>query len=189
VISVGNLTRLKNFDMTIRAFAVLSQKVSSARLTIAGKGPLQPLLEQLAKDLGIGGKVEFVGQMPRNEVVTLMGRSDVFIFPSFEAAGMVVLEALAQGLPVVCMNYGGPGEMMTPACGFAVEVGPLAQTVERLGDALKTLAGDRQLCLRMSIAARQHVQENYLWENRHVPIRQWYASAGVEVAQPAKSKA
>ena len=187
VISVGNLARLKNFDMTIRAFGLLSQKVPSARLTIAGKGPLRPSLEQLAKNLGIGGKVEFIGQMPRNEVVALMGRSHVFLFPSYEAAGMVVLEALAQGLPVVCMNYGGPGEIVTPACGFAVEVGPSAKTIERLGDALKTLASDRQTCQRMSIAARQHVQENYLWENRYVPIRQWYASVGVEVARPPQT--
>ena len=188
VISVGNLTRLKNFDMTIRAFALLSQKEPSARLIIAGKGPLRPSLEQLAQDLGIGEKIEFVGQLPRTEVIALMGRSHVFLFPSYEAEGMVVLEALAQGLPVVCMNYGGPGEMVTSACGFAVEVGPLAQTIERLGDALKTLAGDRQTCQRMSIAARQHVQENYLWENRHVPLREWYASVGVKVTPLPRSE-
>ncbi len=181
VISVGNLTRLKNFDMTIRAFALLCQNVPSARLTIAGKGPLRPSLEQLAQDLGIREKVEFVGQLPRTEVMALMRRSHVFLFPSYEAAGMVVLEALAQGLPVVCMNYGGPGEMVTSACGFAVEIGPLQQIIERLGNALKTLAGDRQTCQRMSASARQHVQENYLWEKRHLAIREWYEAAGVEV--------
>jgi glycosyltransferase involved in cell wall biosynthesis len=181
VISVGNLTRLKNFDMTIRAFALLCQNVPSARLTIAGKGLLRPSLEQLAQDLGIREKVEFVGQLPRTEVMALMRRSHVFLFPSYEAAGMVVLEALAQGLPVVCMNYGGPGEMVTSACGFAVEIGPFQQIIERLGNALKTLAGDRPTCQRMSVAARQHVQENYLWEKRHLAIREWYEAAGVEV--------
>ena len=114
-----------------------------------------------------------------------MGRSHVFLFPSFEAAGMVVLEALARGLPVVCMNYGGPGEMVTPACGFAVEVGPSEQTIAGLADALILLAKDRQTCERMGVAARQQVQDHYLWENRHVPIKKWYSSVGVEVTPPS----
>lgn len=42
-----------------------------------------------------------------------MNKSDIFLFPSFEGGGMVVLEAMAAGLPVVCLDYGGPGEMVT----------------------------------------------------------------------------
>ena len=146
-----------------------------------GKGSLRPYLEKIAKDLGVDHKVEFVGHLPRPQALALMGRAHVFLFPSFEAAGMVVLEALAQGAPVVCMNYGGPGEMVTPDCGFAVEVGPLEQTIARLGDALITLASDRQLCRRMSIAARQRVQDHYLWENRYLKVRQWYSSIAIEI--------
>jgi glycosyltransferase involved in cell wall biosynthesis/thymidylate kinase len=182
VISVGNLIRLKNFDMTIRAFAHLCEKVPTARLTVIGHGPLRASLEQLANELGISKQVEFLGQIPRPEVMALMGRSHVFLFPSFEAAGMVVLEALAQGLPTVCMNYGGPGEMVTRDCGFVVELGPSEQMIGRLGDALITLASDQQLCQRMSVAGRRRVEDHYAWENRHISIRNWYARAGVEVA-------
>ena len=189
VISVGRLMRIKNFEISIRAFALLSQYLPTARFTVVGDGRLKPYLEQLAKDLNIEEKVEFTGLIARAEVTVQMSKSDVFLFPSYEAEGMVVLEALAQGLPVVCLNYGGPGKMVTPACGFAVEVDAQDRMIEKLGNALTLLASDRNLWQEMSDAARRHVEQNYLWENRYLTIRKWYAMAGVEVtANPSDAK-
>ena len=181
VVSVGRLMRLKGFEMTVRAFEKLARNNPKSRLIIVGDGPLRGSLEQLTVDLRIADKVEFVGVVPRTEALSLMRRGHVFLFPSFEAEGMVVPEALAQGLPVVCLNYGGPGKMVTPACGFAIEVDSQGRMIEKLGDALVLLANDQDLWRRMSDAARQHVEENYLWENRHLTIRKWYAMAGVEL--------
>ena len=99
---------------------------------------------------------------------------------------MVVLEALAQGLPVVCLAYGGPGKMVTPECGFAVQPGPAA--AEALADAVKNLAADPALLQRMSDAARRRIQDQYLWERRHEAIRQWYGAAGMAtVRMPAQA--
>ena len=53
-----------------------------------------------------------------------MRKADLFLFPSFEGGGMVVLEALAHGLPVVCLQYGGPGEMVSTARGSRGSGGP-----------------------------------------------------------------
>ena len=188
VISVGGLIRIKNFEISIRAFALLSQYLPTARFTVVGDGRLRPWLEQLAKNLNVEEKVEFVGQIPRAEVIVRMSQSHVFLFPTYEAEGMVVLEALAQGLPVVCLNYGGPGKMVTPECGFAVEVDTQDRMIQKLGDALKVLANDQNLRLEMSNAARRNIEENYLWENRHLTIREWYAMAGVEVMPQVTSE-
>jgi glycosyltransferase involved in cell wall biosynthesis/thymidylate kinase len=188
VVSVGRLMRLKGFEMTVRAFEKLARNNPKSRLLIVGDGPLRESLEQLTVDLRIADKVEFVGLVPRTEALSLMRRGHVFLFPSFEAEGMVVPEALAQGLPVVCLNYGGPGKMVTPACGFAIEVDSQDRMIEKLSDALVLLANDQDLWRRMSDAARRHVEENYLWENRHLTIRKWYAMAGVELMPQVTSE-
>lgn len=178
VLSMGRLIRIKGFDLTLQAFARFAQSAPSARLTIVGDGPLEDSLRELAQQLGIADKVEFVGHLPREAAMELMGQAQLFIFPSCEAEGMVVLEALAQGLPVVCLAYGGPGKMVTPDCGFAVPVGPRA--VEHLAAALEMLTADPALFKKMSDAARRQIIEHYLWERRHLKIREWYRAAGMD---------
>jgi glycosyltransferase involved in cell wall biosynthesis len=66
VLSVGRLIRIKNFDLTIRAFALLARREPTARLTIVGDGPMQESLEQLAEELGIRDRVHFAGHVPRD---------------------------------------------------------------------------------------------------------------------------
>ena len=178
--SMGRLTRIKGFDLTIRAFALFAQSHPAARLRIVGDGPMKQSLEELASDLGVLGRVDFVAHLPRESAMALMGQADVFLFPSCEAEGMVVLEAMAQGLPVACLAYGGPGKMVTAECGFAVAVGP--GSVEALAAALQRLASDPATLHRMSEAARRRIREKYLWERRHQAIAQWYRAAGMEAA-------
>ena len=90
---------------------------------------------------------------------------------------MVVLEAMAHRLPVVCLDYGGPGEMVTSDCGFAVAVADMETTVAGLATALATLAKDRSLRMSMAQAARRRVTECYSWNLRHNVIGRWYATA------------
>ena len=187
VLSMGRLIPLKAFHLTLQAFAVLARNHASATLTIVGDGPLRESLEERAVELEVRDKVVFVQRLPRAEALTLMTRADVFLFPSFEAAGMVVLEAMAHGLPIVCLENTGPAEMVTPDCGFAVEVGGMSDTVDRLARALDTLARDAALRLNMGAAAKRRIQHRYLWEDRHESIRDWYRAAGIESNVLARS--
>jgi glycosyltransferase involved in cell wall biosynthesis len=184
VLSVGQLVSIKAFHLTLRAFAQLAQSEPTATLTILGSGTLKPALQRLAAELGIDGKVTFVSFMPRAEALALMRDADVFLFPSFEAAGMVVLEAMAHGLPVVALEGTGPGEMIDEQSGFAIRPGSMDETVERLAGALRTLARDPALRSRMGLAARYRVRDRFLWEQRHRIIRSWYRAAGVHAAPP-----
>lgn len=77
---------------------------------------------------------------------------------------MVVIEAMAKGLPVVCLDFGGPGEYVTEECGIKVGLIEPAQVVEGLAGALSKLAADQELYERLSIGAIRRVQENYLWD-------------------------
>jgi len=176
VLSIGQMIPIKGFHLALRAFAALLQKESEARLEIVGDGPERQALQRLATRLGIAESVKFVGWLPRERALSTFGHADIFLFPSCEGAGMVILEAMAHGLPVVCLDFGGPGEMVTSECGFAVEVGDTETTVAALGTALVTLAKDPSLRLRMAKAARRRVEE-YSWAARRKVIGQWYAKA------------
>lgn len=183
VLSMGRLIPIKAFHISILAFALLLKDQPKARLSIVGDGPDKQTLQKLIAKLGVLGHVEFVNWLPRREALSMMEDADVFLFPSFEGSGMVVLEAMAHGLPVVCLDCGGPGQMVTGECGFVVQVGSMHETVEKLGDALKALAQDQDMRMRMGLAARERVRERYLWDSRHEAIKGWYAAALAKQAQ------
>jgi glycosyltransferase involved in cell wall biosynthesis/thymidylate kinase len=179
ILSIGRLVPLKAFHLTVQAFATLCRHEPTATLTIVGDGRLQQSLERLATHLDVREKVNFVRWLPRSEALNLMREADVFLFPSFEAAGMVVLEAMAHGLPIVCLQRSGPADLITKECGFAVPVGPMENTVEKLANALEALARDTALRVRMGAAARRVIQDKYLWEDRHRMIMHWYLAADI----------
>ncbi|WP_030071885.1 glycosyltransferase family 4 protein [Halomonas alkaliantarctica] len=102
---VSRLETVKNCHELIEAFAKLS--ISSAKLTIVGDGSQRASLESLSKQLGIAEKVEFKGALAREELPVIMAMFDVFVFPSVsetESFGLVALEALACGTPVIANN-------------------------------------------------------------------------------------
>lgn len=187
VLSMGNLLPIKGFHLTLRAFAKFAQVVPTAQLTIVGEGPLRSSLEALTRELGIGDRVDFTGRLPRARALEYLNVADVFLFPSSEVAGMVILEAMAHGVPVIGLQGTGVGEMVPPACGFAVEQSTLEATVDALADRLVRLASDREAQARMRAECRRVVRERYLWEHRHEAVREWYRLAGMQDSIAAKS--
>lgn len=99
---VGRIEEEKNVQEVIEALAMLSDK--SVRLLVVGDGPYKGALMSLAKDLGVDSRIEWVGLVPREELVFYMQKMSVFVFPSVRSAesfGLVGLEALASGVPVI----------------------------------------------------------------------------------------
>jgi glycosyltransferase involved in cell wall biosynthesis len=176
VLSVGRLVPIKGLDLTLRAFAQYSRSDPAATLVVVGDGPEKPWLQQLTVRLGIEEAVKFIPWLPRQAAIAMMDDADVFLYPSFEGAGMVVLEALAHGLPVVCLDFGGPGQMVTSDCGIVVEVGDLDATVSALANGLATLARDASLRSAMGQAASRRAAQ-YLWRTRPEAVAKWYSAA------------
>jgi glycosyltransferase involved in cell wall biosynthesis len=102
----GELLPLKGVTLAIRAIA----RAPGWSLLVCGEGRDENRLRATARRLGVEGRIHFLGQRPRNEVLRLMAEeADVFLFPSLHDEGlMVVAEALTVGLPVVCLDRGGP---------------------------------------------------------------------------------
>jgi len=176
IFSAGSLIPIKGFHLSIPAFASFINLGNNAEFIISGDGCAKKLFEALALKLNIRGKVIFTGNLERKEVLKLMRESDIFLFPSFERGGMVVLEAMAAGLPVVCLDYGGPGEMVTSECGIKVKPVSPEQTIKELSEALLKLAINPDLRKQMGEAGRKRVEGYYTWDKKGEFIQKVYQS-------------
>jgi len=124
VLSIGYLTPKKGMDVLIEAFAAAFSDDRSALLDIAGDGPERCRLEMLARARGVEEQVRFLGSLSRSEVRDTMWRANAFALASrVETFGVVLIEALATGLPVVATMAGGPEDIVDERVGSLVRVG------------------------------------------------------------------
>lgn len=166
ILFVGHFISIKGPNLVLEAFARFARKYEGqARLTMIGSGPLENLLRELSTDRGVADTVRFLEWMPRRDVLEQMRQADIFLFPSMESAGMVVLEAMTCGLPVVCLDFGGPATMVKQDSGICVPVGSREQTVAGLSDGLMALA-DHSERVRMGQNARRLAREMYGWDRK-----------------------
>ena len=108
IVVTRNLEGIYDIGNAIRAFALVSARVETARLTIAGEGPELPRLQQVASELGIAEKVRFAGRLDRAAIAELYRDADVMLNPStVDNMPNAILEAFASGVPVVTTNVGG----------------------------------------------------------------------------------
>lgn len=121
-ISVGNLVSGKGFDSLVEAFHH-SGLQKRASLSIIGSGPICGQLESQIKQLHLEDSVKLLGFKSRSEIATLMQTSDCFVLASRgETFGVVYIEALASGLPVIATNCGGPEDFIDKSNGLLVTV-------------------------------------------------------------------
>lgn len=113
IVSVGRFVYKKGFDILIKAFADVVKKYCDAKLIIAGDGPEKNKCEQLAEKLGVRGQIEFLGSVSNKDIASVFAQGKVFVCPSRnEPFGIVVLEALAMGIPVIATDSGGITEIL-----------------------------------------------------------------------------
>jgi glycosyltransferase involved in cell wall biosynthesis len=112
ILFVGNLVPVKGVDVLLRACVGPALRDEGVRLVIVGQGPLRAALEELADELGIVGRVRFLGPVPHAELPRWFRAADVFVLPSHsEGVPNVLLEASACGTPWVASRVGGIPEI------------------------------------------------------------------------------
>jgi glycosyltransferase involved in cell wall biosynthesis len=119
---VGRVAYEKNIDFLLRMFVQLRSKRPDAIFVIAGEGPAREHLMKLARELGLEDSVRFIGYLDRNtDLPDCYAAGDAFVFASrTETQGLVLLEAMAQGTPVVSTAELGTRSILTPGCGAYV---------------------------------------------------------------------
>jgi glycosyltransferase involved in cell wall biosynthesis len=144
-------------------------------LDVAGAGEDMTACQEQARRLGVASRVNFLGRLPRAQIDALYRNADVFLFPSFrEATGNVMFEAMSYGLPVITAACGGPGHIVTDACGFRIEPETPQSYAEGIAAAIRRLAGDPGLRRSMSLAARERIGELGLWDNKIARLMSLY---------------
>ena len=165
VVSIGRMLPWKGFDLGLRAFARLHRKFPESEYWLIGEGPERPRLEALARRLGISGVVRCLGQVPREEVFKHLAKASVLLHPSLrESFGYVVVEALAAGVPVVCLDLGGPSRLVQEGVGIKVKAQTPQQVVESLSEALYALSLDPERRAAMGELAFDYARRYWTWE-------------------------
>jgi D-inositol-3-phosphate glycosyltransferase len=161
ILTVAGLIPRKGVDTVIEALARLPS--DDATLVVCGDGYYRDQLVALSQELGVGDRVRFCGRVSRDEIAGYFAACDVFVLASrLEAAGNVVLEAMASGRPVVTTDSGGPTEFVREGrTGYVVRPGDAVA----LADRLQRLLSDDGLREGMGRASRQVMEEAYPYGN------------------------
>lgn len=189
IVVIGRLVARKGVDDVIRAL----RDVPDAELVVAGGPPVEGLardpeatrLRGIANDCGVGDRVQLRGAMPRTEVPALLRSADVVACaPWYEPFGIVPLEAMACGVPVVATAVGGMLDTVVPEV-TGLHVPP--HDPAALATALRQLLGDDNVRQRMGEAGRHHATRHYGWGTVAADTLSSYrtAIAGLALGGPA----
>jgi glycosyltransferase involved in cell wall biosynthesis len=149
----AHLTPRKGLDILIRAFAAQFQRDATVRLVIGGGGVIRNDLEALAESSGVQSQVTFLGEIPRDAVREAMWNADCFVLPSHaENFGVVLIEALSTGLPVISTRCGGPEDIITDDVGMLLRPGDERGLAEALSAMRHMPAFDAAALRRYAIA-------------------------------------
>ena len=156
VMYAGNLLGLKGVHLAIRAISHVLQRGIDARLTIVGSGRIEHQLKKLAARVGVEDVTNWVSRVPQHELFEIYKKKHVFLFPSLhDSSGNVVLEAQSFGLPVVCLDLGGPPTLVDETSAIVVTTDTRSEedVVVALADALFLLGTDETKRVQLAAGA------------------------------------
>lgn len=179
LLTVGRLNdRRKNLPLLLRAYAAARTRASGLpELVLAGVAAPDQESQELISALGLAGSVRYVGPQDRRALVdTYRGASAFVLSSNEEGQGIVVVEAMASGLPVVATSCIGPSELITNGReGLLTPVG----SVEGLADAIVRITADPGLRRRMSLAARCRAVREFSLDRAGAQLCRIYRTAGI----------
>jgi glycosyltransferase involved in cell wall biosynthesis len=167
---LGRLVDWKAVDLLLEGFrkALDRSPRPGLFLEILGDGDLRGTLEEQARALNLGDRVHFAGWVDAREATSRMEQADVFVLPSLrESGGIVLMEAMALGLPIITTHWGGPGHHVDDRTGFRIEPTSREGFTDGIADAMIRLARSPELRVEMGRAALERVETGtYTWDHK-----------------------
>ncbi len=158
----GRLLEWKGVDLALIAVARIKERFPAVHFTVVGQGPARARLQELATHLGLQSNVRWLGWQPQDRLQQQYQSFDLLLFPSLrDSGGMVVLEALAHGLPVVCTDLGGPGHIVDSTCGRVLPTANRGhhQLAEAIADAALRILQVPDVLASLSFGARVRARQ------------------------------
>jgi glycosyltransferase involved in cell wall biosynthesis len=175
VLSVGRFTPMKGFDITILAFTSLIESLTnderkSIKLTLVGNGECEDYLKELIEHHHITRYVNIISWVEKQEMETIYNNADVFLFPSHEGAGMVVPEAMSYGLPVICFDNVGPGELLKDA-GVKIPYTSYDNSINQFAAELFEIYSNSAKREELSKKSLTTFESNYTWKTKGEKVK------------------
>lgn len=162
--SAGHLSG-KALPILMRSLATLPSEIKWS-LDILGQGRETRSWQKSARHLGVDYGCKWHGWVTRDEVIQVMSGCHLMIISSLkDLTSTVIIEALSQGLPVVCLDHCGFSDVITSACGIKIPVTDMNGVVQGMADAIALIANDEELRRRMAAAALVRAAD-YGWDNK-----------------------
>jgi len=174
LLAVGRLAARKGYGLLLRAFANVHSSDSQIRLVIVGRGHLRSRLQRQAQALGVADAVTIESGMPFEELAALFRSADLVVYPSYyEGQGLIPLEAMASGTPVVTVDHGPLPEMVDESVGRLFVMGD----PDSMADAIMAELADPERLQEKGEAGRRRVLEKFTFEHDAVRFEDIYERA------------
>jgi L-malate glycosyltransferase len=133
-LSAGRMASVKGLDIMIDAFNQLIKKTDrKVLLRIAGRGESREQLEIQVRHAHLSDRITFLGRVSRDQMVQEMQKANCFVLASmYEAFGVVLIEAMSTGLPVIATRSGGPESILDESCGLLIEPGNIEEMTQAM---------------------------------------------------------
>ena len=176
MITTGRLLPNKNILTAVKSLEYIP-KDYRVRLTIIGSGYQRREIEETAKRIGRSQDVVIIDELPREEVLAVVERSDIFLFPSLREGGSwSLMEAMAIGLPVICLDWAGMAIITDDNCAIRLPVSNPEQMPKDMAGAIITLIKNPGLREAMGKAGRNRIKEVYNWKTKGLFVEQLFNS-------------
>ena len=172
LLAVGRLAARKGYASLLRSFSKVNKKIPGVRLVIVGRGHLKKRLEKLSRKLGIGEYVTIESSLPFDDLAFLFRVSDLVVYPSYyEGQGLIPLEAMASGTPVVTVNHGPLPEMVDDTVGKLFTMGDNDSMSSAIIEEIENPEG----LVKKGILGRKRVLEKYTYESNASDFSEIYS--------------
>lgn len=164
LVFTGRLMPSKNVISIVRALHFIPSSYQ-VQLTIIGSGSEKAKIKQEIKQLKLSGRIQLISEISRNEVLSRLVESDIYLFPSLREGGSwALMEAMAIGLPVVCLNWSGMKVITDDTSAIRLPVTNPGQMPKDMAEAICRLIDNPELRYKMGLAARERIRNVFNWE-------------------------
>ena len=164
IMTTGRLVPFKNTMMAVEGVHTLSTKYSNIHMTIIGKGPEKHRILEYIQNNKLETIVEIIPEIPREQLLMRLCDADIYAFPSLREGGSwALMEAMAVGLPVVCLNWTGMRIITDTESAIRIEPSDYENTKSEFTAGIEKLLLDSDLRCSIGTAARDRMMQVFNW--------------------------